>query len=59
MRVRLNISEDLAQLDWKPNWIERTMKYNVFKERDNTVYCFGHPIGLDLPKMLSPTAKWK
>jgi hypothetical protein len=32
------------------------MKYDVFKERDNTVYCFGHPIGLDLPKMLSPTA---
>jgi hypothetical protein len=32
------------------------VKYNVFKERDNTVYCFGHPIGLDLPEMLSPTA---
>jgi hypothetical protein len=32
------------------------MKYNVFKERDNTVYCFGHPIGLDLPKMSSPPA---
>jgi hypothetical protein len=31
------------------------MKYNVFKERDNTVYCFGHPMGLNLPKMLSPT----
>jgi hypothetical protein len=31
------------------------MKYNVFKERDNTVYCFGHRIGLELPKMLSPT----
>jgi hypothetical protein len=31
------------------------MKYNVFKERDNTVYCFGHPIGLELPKMLSLT----
>jgi hypothetical protein len=44
-------SEDLTQLDWKNN----VMKYNSFIERDNTVYCFGHPIGLDLPKMLSPT----
>jgi hypothetical protein len=33
------------------------MKYNVFKERNNTVYYFGHPIGLELLKMLSPTGK--
>jgi hypothetical protein len=31
------------------------MKYNVFKERDNTVNFLFNPIGLELPKMLSPT----
>jgi hypothetical protein len=31
------------------------MKYIVFKKRDNTLYCFGYPIGLELSKMLSPT----